>query len=257
MKKKIVAGNWKMNKNLHESILLADDIRLAVEALNRAHLPVIILSPAFPFLYSVSQTLGANPGIATAAQNCYVGRTGAFTGEVSADMIRSTGAKYVIIGHSERRSVFQESDELIHKKVIACLESDLVPILCVGEKLEERNTSRHFEVVKSQLKSALTGLPATQLAKVILAYEPVWAIGTGVVASAAQAQEMHSLIRQHILTIAGMEIAGMIPILYGGSCNPGNAKELFSCPDVDGGLIGGASLKSTDFLSIIQAAMGA
>jgi triosephosphate isomerase len=254
MKKKIVAGNWKMNKNLHESILLADDIRQGIEHLPKAGLPLVVVAPAFPFLYAVAQTLGGQPGIALAAQNCSAEKAGAYTGEVSTDMIRSTGARYVILGHSERRSLFQESDELVHKKLIAALEADLHPIVCVGERLEERQAGRHFDCVEKQLAAAL--IPATegQWSRLVLAYEPVWAIGTGVVATTAQAQEMHAFIRQWLSARAGMEFAKTIPILYGGSCNPGNAKELFSCPDVDGGLIGGASLQAADFLSIIKAA---
>ncbi|HEV7229902.1 MAG TPA: triose-phosphate isomerase [Bacteroidia bacterium] len=255
MRKKIVAGNWKMNKNLHESILLADDIRIALEGLDKAKLPVILLSPPFPFLYPVSQTLSGTPYIAVAAQNCSSERSGAFTGEVSADMIRSTGARYTIIGHSERRSLFGETDSLLHRKLVTALESDLIPVFCVGEKLEERKAGKHFEVVQNQLATGLFSIPEQQLRKVVLAYEPVWAIGTGMTATAAQAQEMHAHIRKLLETSFGKEISEIIPILYGGSCNPSNAAELFRAPDVDGGLIGGASLKAADFLSIIKAAM--
>jgi len=255
MKKKIVAGNWKMNKNLHESILLADDIRLGVDQLVRSKLPTILVAPAFPFLYSVSQTLGGHPSIATAAQNCSTERCGAFTGDVSADMIRSTGARYVIIGHSERRSIFGETEALICRKVLAAYEAELSPILCIGEKLEDRTSGKYFDVVKKQLESALSSCSGEQILKTIIAYEPVWAIGTGVVASSAQAQEMHAFIRQWLTPSFSMEYAKSVPILYGGSCNPGNVRELFSCPDVDGGLIGGASLQAGDFLSIVKAAM--
>jgi len=255
MRKKVVAGNWKMNKNLHECILLADDIRAGLELFPKNQLPTVILAPAFPFLYAVSQTLGVNQSITTSAQNCSSEKTGAYTGEVSVDMIRSTGARYVIIGHSERRSLFLETEDFIRKKLIACIEADLAPILCIGEKSEERKSARYFEVVKKQIDSATGNLSSEMLSKLVIAYEPVWAIGTGVHASPAQAQEMHAFIRQSFAQSKGMEFSQTLPILYGGSCNPGNAKELFSCKDVDGGLIGGASLNASDFLSIIKAAM--
>ncbi len=256
MRKKIVAGNWKMHKNLHEAILLTDDIRKGVEPMQRTSLPVIILAPAFPFLYPVAQTLGGHSAIATGAQNCSFEKSGAFTGEVSVEMIRSTGARYVIIGHSERRAFFAESDALLRKKLIATLESDLSPIYCVGETLAERNSGNHFTVVTGQLSAVLNELPLSRLSEIIIAYEPVWAIGTGIHASAAQAQEMHVFIRQQLALLWGMEFAQSTPILYGGSCNPKNAAELFACPDVDGGLIGGASLQAADFLEIVRLAMG-
>jgi triosephosphate isomerase len=255
MRKKLVAGNWKMNKNLHEAILLADDVRKAVESLDKAKLPLVVLAPPFPFLYPVAQTLTGNGSIFTGAQNCYPERSGAFTGEVSVDMIRSTGARYVIVGHSERRSLFSEGDEFLRKKTLAVLEGDLCPILCMGEQLEERNSGKHFERIEQQLKGTLFTLPPESIAKLVLAYEPVWAIGTGLTATTAQAQEMHAFIRKRVAEYAGKERAEELLILYGGSCNAANAKELFSCPDLDGGLIGGASLKANDFVAIIKAAM--
>jgi triosephosphate isomerase len=257
MRKKIVAGNWKMNKNLHEAILLADDMRKKVELLEKSKLPTIIISPPFPFLYPVSQTLTGSGLISIAAQNCSSEHSGAYTGEVSADMVRSTGARYVIIGHSERRALFSETDSLLKKKLVTALESELVPIFCIGENKEERQAGTHFDVVKAQLSAAIPGLSMPQLQKIVLAYEPVWAIGTGLTATSAQAQEMHAFIRGFLKMHAGVELAESVSILYGGSCNPQNAKELFSCIDVDGGLIGGASLKVDDFLAIIKAAMPA
>ncbi len=255
MRKKMVAGNWKMNKNLHESILLADDIRQAVETLSADRLPAVVLAPAFPFLYPVSQTLRANSQLAVAAQYCHAARSGAFTGEVSVEMIRSTGARYVIIGHSERRMLFGEKEEEINKKIKMVLEAGLHPVLCVGEKLEERKENRHFDAVAHQLNSALENCSPADLQHLIVAYEPVWAIGTGLTASAAQAQEMHVFIRQTIKQKTDDAFANQLMVLYGGSCNPSNAAELFACPDVDGGLIGGASLNAADFVSIIKAAM--
>jgi triosephosphate isomerase len=255
MRKKTIAGNWKMNKNLHEAILLADDIRKKVDLLDKSKLPGIILSPPFPFLYSVSQTLSGNSSISIAAQNCCSEHAGAYTGEVSADMVRSTGARYVIIGHSERRTVFSETNALLLKKLIAALESELTPIFCVGEKKEERQAGKHFDIVQAQLAATLLTLPILHIPKVIIAYEPVWAIGTGLTATSGQAQEMHAFIRSQLETYAGKELAESVSILYGGSCNPENAKELFACKDVDGGLIGGASLKVDDFLSVIKAGM--
>ena len=254
-RRKIVAGNWKMNKNLHEAILLADDIRKAVEVLDKKPLPGIILAPPFPFLYPVSQTLGGNLQIAVGGQNCSAEQHGAYTGEVSADMIRSTGARYVLVGHSERRALFGETDQLLSRKALSALKSELSPIFCVGEDLEERKANQHFGVIERQLKTGLFSLPEDLFKKVIIAYEPVWAIGTGITASTSQAQEMHAHIRNLILLTYGKEVADYTSVLYGGSCNPANAADLFACRDVDGGLIGGASLKAADFVSIIKAAL--
>jgi triosephosphate isomerase len=254
-RRKIVVGNWKMNRNLHEAILLADDIRKAIETLGKNQLPGIVLAPPFPFLYPVSQTLGSNLQIAIGAQNCSAEQQGAYTGEVSADMIRSTGARFVLVGHSERRALFGENDEVLSRKVLAALKSELTPIFCVGEQLEERKSNRHFGVVDKQLQIGLFGLPEELLKKIIIAYEPIWAIGTGMTASSIQAQEMHAHIRSLIQKTYSIEISENISILYGGSCNPSNARELFACQDVDGGLIGGASLKAADFVSIIKAAI--
>jgi triosephosphate isomerase len=254
MRKKIVAANWKMNKNLHEAILLADDIRIGLESLDKVKMPLVILAPPFPFLYPVSQTLTANPAIALAAQNCSAEKAGAFTGEVSADMIRSTGAKYVILGHSERRAQFAEGDALLKKKVKMALDSELNPIFCVGESLAERNEKRYFDVVEKHLSQSLLGLEEKHIRRLVIAYEPVWAIGTGMTASTHQVVEMHGFIRSFIAKNWSPACADVQPILYGGSCNAGNAAELFAAADVDGGLIGGASLKAADFLAIVKAA---
>jgi triosephosphate isomerase (TIM) len=249
MRKKIVAGNWKMNKSLSEGIQLIEAI-LNEERIESDVLKII----ASPFIHltEAARRLSTRSDFKLAAQNCHHKSNGAYTGEISADMIFSTGATHVIIGHSERRMYFQESDALLLEKTNAALKSQLTPIFCIGENLEERNAGKHKETVKNQLTSAVFQLQQTDFAKIILAYEPVWAIGTGVTATTEQAQEMHQFIRAEINKKYGHEISESTVILYGGSCNPQNAKELFACKDVDGGLIGGASLKASDFKAIIQ-----
>lgn len=251
MRKKIVAGNWKMNKTLQEGIELAKEVNDKVKAANAKDVTVVIGTP-FIHLAEVNKTV--EPTVVTvSAQNCATEASGAYTGEVSAAMVASTGSKYVILGHSERRSYYGETDEILVKKVERALENDLEIIFCVGEVLAEREADKHFEVVKSQLVNGLFHLSAEQFAHIVIAYEPVWAIGTGKTASSAQAEEMHAFIRQTIAEKYNQEVADQTSILYGGSCNPKNADELFSQPDVDGGLIGGASLKADDFLAIINA----
>jgi triosephosphate isomerase len=247
MRKKIVAGNWKMNKSFSEGMQLIDELIKAEES---ATVEKIIATP-YIHLAEASRKLSANREFRLAAQNCHHLASGAYTGEVSAEMIASTGATHVIIGHSERRMYFQESDALLTQKVNAALAASLTPIFCIGESLEERNANKHRETIKDQLTASVFQLPATEFVKLILAYEPVWAIGTGVTASSDQAQEMHRFIRAEVNKKYGAEISDNLVILYGGSCNPQNAKELFSCKDVDGGLIGGASLKAADFKAII------
>ena len=251
MRKKIVAGNWKMNKTLQEGIELAKEVNDKVKTAHADKVTVVIGTP-FIHLSEVSKTV--NPAsIAVAAQNCATETSGAYTGEVSAAMVASTGAKYIILGHSERRSYYGETDEILVKKVERALENKLEIIFCVGEVLAEREADKHFEVVKSQLTNGLFNLPAEQFAHITVAYEPVWAIGTGKTATSAQAEEMHAFIRKTIAEKYNQQVADNTSILYGGSCNAKNADELFSQPDVDGGLIGGASLKADDFLAIITA----
>lgn len=251
MRKKIVAGNWKMNKTLQEGIELAKEVNEKIKALNASNVKVIIGTP-FIHLAEVNKTV--DPAvIAVSAQNCATEASGAYTGEVSAAMVASTGCKYVILGHSERRSYYGETDEILVKKVARALENDLEVIFCVGEVLAEREAEKHFEVVKSQLVNGLFNLSAADFSRIIIAYEPVWAIGTGKTASSAQAQEMHAFIRNVVAEKYGKEVAGDTSILYGGSCNAKNADELFANPDVDGGLIGGASLKAEDFSIIVAA----
>ena len=251
MRRKIVAGNWKMNNDLGESMKLVSEVRDMVEdeVRNKA---VIIIAPPYPFIYTVSQMVKTNR-IKTAAQDCSAHESGAYTGEVSAAMIRSAGAEFVIIGHSERRKFFKESDELLFEKVKQALKNDLQVIFCCGEVLEERQLKKHFDVVQSQVEKVVMRLGKKEFSNVIIAYEPVWAIGTGETASPEQAQEMHAHIRSFIKGKYGEEVAEDTSILYGGSCNASNAGSLFSNPDIDGGLIGGASLRSRDFTQIIKA----
>ncbi len=250
MRKNIVAGNWKMNKTLQEGLALAKELN-TILANETPNCDVVIGTP-FIHLASVASAVDTHK-IGVAAQNCADKESGAYTGEVSAAMVKSTGAGYVILGHSERRTYYGETAQTLKTKVELALKNNLIPIFCIGEVLEERESNVHFEVVKSQIIDSLFDLSAEDFSKIILAYEPVWAIGTGKTATPAQAQEMHAFIRQTLASKYGKEIANNCSILYGGSCNPGNARELFSNPDVDGGLIGGASLKAADFKAIIDA----
>lgn len=250
MRKNIVAGNWKMNMNLQEGLALATALNEALKG-KTLHCDVVIGTP-FIHLASVANSIDTTK-IGVSAQNCADKVSGAYTGEVSAGMIASTGAKYVILGHSERRAYYHETPAMLKEKVILALASNLTPIFCIGEVLEERESEKHFEVVKSQIEASLFDLSTEDFSKLVLAYEPVWAIGTGKTATAAQAQEMHAFIRQTIAEKYGKEIANDTSILYGGSCNASNAKELFSNSDVDGGLIGGASLGVDKFMPIIEA----
>ena len=249
MRKKIVAGNWKMNCTLDDAIKLTSEIVAMYK--DEIHSDVhVVLSPPFPFLNSVNKLTGST-AIKIAAQNCAAQASGAFTGEVSASMIASCGAGYVILGHSERRMYFNDTDEVLLLKVKQALLNGLQIIFCIGETKAERESNLHFDCVEKQISNVLSKLTNEEFAKCIVAYEPVWAIGTGLTASPAQAQEMHGLIRETLKKQFGQQ-ASETSILYGGSCNENNAKELFALPDVDGGLIGGASLKSRSFISIIK-----
>ncbi|MCD6201464.1 MAG: triose-phosphate isomerase [Bacteroidales bacterium] len=250
MRKNIVAGNWKMNKTLEEGIKLAEAVDKLVSQGTPENTDVII-APPFIHLAELAKRIDTGK-VKLSAQNCAAEAAGAYTGEVSPAMVRSTGAEYVIIGHSERRQYYGETDAILKKKTELALENDLTPIFCCGEVLEERNAKQHFEVVKTQISDALFLLSEEEFGKIIIAYEPVWAIGTGVTATPEQAQEMHAYIRSLVNKRYGKQIAEDITILYGGSCKPSNAGELFSNPDVDGGLIGGASLKADDFYAIIR-----
>jgi len=249
MRKKIVAGNWKMNKTFEQGLNLTDEIIHSL-AIHQTPGVLKIIIPPFIHLQEIYQKTKHIADIETGAQNCNANEHGAFTGEISAAMIASCGAKYVIVGHSERRQYFNETRNLLSQKVAVALNNNLTPIFCVGENLQERNNNTHLETVKQQLKETVFNLSPADFSKIIIAYEPVWAIGTGMTATSHQAQGMHNFIRSEINKKYGKEISENISILYGGSCNAENAKELFACMDVDGGLIGGASLKATDFVAI-------
>jgi triosephosphate isomerase len=250
MRKKIVAGNWKMNLDYANGISLFSEIVNMVRDEKKGDQIAIICSP-YIHLNSLAK-LGGDV-VKIGAQNCHQNDSGAFTGEISAGMIKSVGCEYVIIGHSERRQYFAESNELLAAKTVKVLENGLSPIFCIGETLEERENGTYFDVLKTQLEQGVFGLSAADFAKVVIAYEPVWAIGTGLTASSDQAQEVHAFIRKEIAAKYSNEIAEDTTILYGGSCNPKNAAELFAQADIDGGLIGGASLKSRDFVDIVKA----
>ena len=250
MRKNIVAGNWKMNTTLPEGLQLAKEVNDALKGVD-AKCDVIICVP-FTHLASINGVIDKNR-LGLGAENCADHVSGAYTGEVSAPMVASTGATYVILGHSERRQYYGETSETLKEKVKLALANGLTPIFCIGEVLEEREAGKHFEVVKTQIEDALFDLSAEDFSKLILAYEPVWAIGTGKTATDDQAQEIHAYIRSVIEGKYGKEVAENTSILYGGSCKPSNAKELFANPDVDGGLIGGAALKADSFMGIVEA----
>lgn len=250
MRKKIVAGNWKMNTNLQEGVALAKEVNEALKAVS-PKCDVIIAVP-FTHLASINDVIDSTK-LGLGAENCADKKSGAYTGEVSASMVLSTGATYVILGHSERRQYYGETSEILKEKVALALENKLTPIFCIGEVLEERENNTHFDVVKAQIEEALFNLSAEDFGKIILAYEPVWAIGTGKTATDDQAEEMHAFIRSVIAAKYGEAVAEETSILYGGSCKPSNAPQLFAKPNVDGGLIGGASLKASDFMGIVNA----
>ncbi|MFN8273446.1 MAG: triose-phosphate isomerase [Flavobacteriaceae bacterium] len=250
MRHPIVAGNWKMNKNAEQTEDLLNDL---INQLPTDKEVEIIVAPTFINLASAVEHMEFT-NISVAAQNMHQAENGAFTGEISADMLKSIGVHTVILGHSERRSLFGETDAIIAAKVNQALKYDMRVIFCFGEELKERQEQQHFAVVESQLRNGLFHLEASAWKNLVLAYEPVWAIGTGETASPEQAQEMHEFIRATVRKQYGNEVADNIAILYGGSVKPDNAAEIFSKPDVDGGLIGGAALKASDFAAIVNAA---
>ena len=250
MRKNIVAGNWKMNTTVQEGVVLAQSLEQAL--VGKTLQCDVVIGVPFTHLTTIVAAIDTTR-IGVASQNIADRASGAFTGEVSAAMVASTGAKYAILGHSERRTYYHETAAILKTKVALALANGLTPIFCIGEVLAEREAETHFEVVEAQLNESLFDLSADDFSKLILAYEPVWAIGTGKTATAAQAQEMHAFIRRTITAKYGEKVAENTSILYGGSCNAGNAEELFANPDVDGGLIGGASLSVANFLPIIEA----
>tara|TARA_B100001758_G_C18392854_1_gene604004 strand:+ start:10 stop:765 length:756 start_codon:yes stop_codon:yes gene_type:complete len=249
MRKKIVAGNWKMNLDKSSSEHLVKEI---LESTQEKKDIQIVLSPPFIYLEQVVKDCVSRPDVLIAAQNCSAYDNGAFTGEVSTNMLKSIGVDYVIIGHSERRQFFSESNDVLMNKISLSLSNNLKVIFCCGEDINQREKDLHFEIIKDQLKSTVFKLSANDFSKIVIAYEPIWAIGTGKTATSDQAQEIHGFIRSLITTNYNKDISDNTTILYGGSCKPSNAKAIFSEDDIDGGLIGGASLKSADFTSIIS-----
>ena len=253
MRKPFVAGNWKMNMDSHTGVDLAQAVASGAAELAGSSVSVAVIPP-FVYLASVGQAVSSS-GVAFGAQDVYFEEKGAFTGEISPAMLKDVGCTYVLCGHSERRHVLSETDELINKKVLASLAGGLLPILCVGELLEQRDAAQTEEVVERQVRAGLAGLSAEKASAVTIAYEPVWAIGTGRTATRQQAQEVHAFIRKLIAEMYNETLAAEIRILYGGSVKPDNVKELMSQADVDGCLVGGASLKADDFVRIIQGAV--
>jgi len=250
MRKKIVAGNWKMNLNLQEGLALAKELNNALKA-DKPNCDVVICTP-FIHLASVENVLDKSL-IGLGAENCADKEKGAYTGEVSAEMVKSTGAQYVILGHSERRQYYGETPEILKEKVLLALKNGLKVIFCIGETLEERESNRQNAVCKAELEGSVFNLSTAEFANIIIAYEPIWAIGTGKTATSEQAEEMHAFIRSTVAEKFGKDVAENTSILYGGSCKASNAPELFAKPDIDGGLIGGAALKCEDFKGIIDA----
>lgn len=247
MRKKIVAGNWKMNTTVSEGVELAKAV--ADKSLTLSENVNLVVATPFTHLTEVAKVLKGTK-IALSAQNCADKKGGAYTGEISVGMLRSAGCSYTILGHSERRQYYGETDEKLVEKTKLALEAGLDVILCVGENLDQRESGKHFDVVKEQVENVLYKFTADDVKRIVIAYEPVWAIGTGKTATAEQAQEIHAYIRGVVASKFGKEVADMTTILYGGSCKPSNAKELFACPDIDGGLIGGAALNADDFIGI-------
>lgn len=251
MRKNIVAGNWKMNKTMEEAMLLSNEVIFMGSDEVKTDVQMIMAVP-FPYLVTINKYLDKTPNIAIAAQDISDKAAGAYTGQVSGAMLASIGVKYVLIGHSERREYNNESNQQLKEKVDLALANGITPIFCCGESLELRQGGKYLEYVANQLKESLFHLNAATFGKIVVAYEPIWAIGTGLTADASQAQEMHAYLREFLVTQYGAEVANNCSILYGGSCNEKNAQELFACADVDGGLIGGASLKSREFVNIAK-----
>ncbi len=251
MRKQIAAANWKMNCTYQQGEKLMDDI-LGAKLTLEDHQQVVFAVP-FPYLIMASSEVAEEQNYFVAAQNCHQKKSGAFTGEVSAEMLNSIRIAFCIVGHSERRQYFEETNAVLAEKINCCLEFEITPIFCCGEPLEIREAGTQNSYVETQLQESLFHLKDTQLMKIVVAYEPIWAIGTGKTASSSQAQEMHAHLRKVLAKQYGPIVANNISILYGGSVKAENAKELFSCPDVDGGLVGGASLLANDFVEIIKA----
>ncbi|MGB0870646.1 MAG: triose-phosphate isomerase [Flavobacteriales bacterium] len=250
MRNYIVAGNWKMNTTIAEGIQLAEELNDILPVLPESH--SVILAPPSTHIYPVQGAIEGSQ-MELAAQNCFSKNSGAFTGEISPSVLSNFGLSYVILGHSERRQYFGETSSILKEKVDSALENNLQPIFCIGESLDQRESGEYHKILLSQLEESVFHLSENAFSNVVIAYEPVWAIGTGVTASADQAEEVHAFLRQEIAKKYSLEIANATTILYGGSCKPSNANEIFAKPNVDGGLIGGAALKSEDFVGIIEA----
>ena len=253
MRKKIVAANWKMNMTQAESASFVETLLREIDDISEVE---VVIVPPFTAIAKVSEALGASENIKVGAQNMYWEKSGAFTGEISAAMLRDLFVRYVVLGHSERRQLLGETDEIVNRKVRAAHEASLRPIVCIGETLDQREAGRVEEVLSTQLRGSLEGLGAKELHETVVAYEPVWAIGTGKTASAEQAQEAHAFIRRTLAEISDEGTANKIRIQYGGSVKPDNARTLMSQPDIDGALVGGASLEPRSFVQIIKGALG-
>lgn len=251
MRTQIIAGNWKLNKTIGEALDLAKSLHQELQQCDEAKKFEVVIAPPYTAINKVAEFLKES-SIKVSSQNMFWEETGAFTGEISALMVKDAGAKYAIIGHSERRQFFHETDETVNKKIKAALKHGLIPIFCVGETLEEREANKVGEVIGTQLLGGLVGITADEVTKVVIAYEPVWAIGTGKTASPEQAEEVHLMIRQMLTKQFRQENADVISLLYGGSVKASNSKELLSQPNIDGALVGGASLKVEDFVGIIK-----
>lgn len=247
----MIAGNWKMNKTIGESLALAKTLHQELQQLHKIAKFEVVIAPPYTAISKVAESL-TDSSIKVGAQDLFWEESGAFTGAISARMIKDAGATYVIIGHSERRQLFSETDETVNKKIRAALQQDLIPIFCVGETLEEREAGKIAAVIEKQLSGGLMGMSAIDITKMVIAYEPIWAIGTGKTASPKQAAQVHLIIRELLSTQFGQENADLVRILYGGSVKPENSKELLLQPNIDGALVGGASLKAEDFIGIIR-----
>lgn len=255
MRKPIIAGNWKLNKTIDESVTLVEDIKVKTMDLNREEIPTVVICPVFTALKSVARTLEHGEGIYLGAQDCYWEDSGAFTGEVSVPMLMDICVNYVIVGHSERRQYFGETDETVNLKAKAILKHGLTPIICCGESLEQREAGQTDEIVKKQVKADLEGLSNEDIAKSVIAYEPIWAIGTGKTCDSPEANRVIKLIRDTVAEVSSREAADKMRILYGGSVKPSTIEEQMGMSDIDGALVGGASLKAEDFVGIIQGTM--
>ncbi|MCR4881555.1 MAG: triose-phosphate isomerase [bacterium] len=255
MRKPIIAGNWKLNKTVAEAVEFTEGLKKQICNINRAILPEVVVAPVFTSLYSVGQILKDSNCIKMSAQNCYWEEAGAFTGEVAIGMLKEVGCSYIIIGHSERRQYFSETDEMINKKAKAILAADVTPIICCGETLEQREAGQTDSHIKSQIEAALDGISSEDVARSVIAYEPIWAIGTGKTCDSVEANRVIKMIRATVSEIAGESAANSIRILYGGSVKPTTIEEQMAQSDIDGALVGGASLKVDSFAGIIDGCM--